>query len=95
MSACACEGRLAKLMGGRTSGSAASCEAGRGFEVVKARVVHCERGPGALRQACRSGVAIGVGVVDCRLVVYACVWSSPRSVSKSRDGQCSCPAMVC
>lgn len=28
------------------------------FVVVKARVFHCERGLGALRQACRRGVAM-------------------------------------
>lgn len=67
-----------------------------GFEVVKARAVHCERGLGALRQACRSDVAIGAGVVDRGLLVYACspVFES-ESVSKSQDGLCSCPAMLC
>lgn len=83
-------------MGGRTSGSGEIWEAGVGFEVVKARVVHCESGLGALRQACRSDVAIGAGVVDCGLLVYARlpVFES-ESVSKSRDGLCSCPAMLC
>lgn len=80
-------------MGGSTSGSGEIWEAGVGFEVVKARVVHCERLVGALRQACRSGVAIGVDVVECGLLVCACmlVFES-ESVSKSRDCLCSCPA---
>jgi hypothetical protein len=64
MSAWACEGRVPRSMGGRTSGSGESWEAGVGFVVVKARVVHCESGLGALRQACRSGVAMIADVVD-------------------------------
>ena len=65
MSAWACEGRLSRLMGGRTSGSGVSWdeEAHVGFVVEKARVVHCERGLGALRHACRRGVAMVVDVV--------------------------------
>jgi hypothetical protein len=74
-------------MGGRISGWAESCEAAVDFEVVKARVVHCERGLGALRQACRSGVAIGVGVVDV-WPVGVCLRLIEYPSSKSRDGLC-------
>ena len=38
-------------------------EAHVGFVVEKARVVHCERSLGALRHACRRGVAMVVDVV--------------------------------
>lgn len=51
-------------MGGRTSGSGEIWAAGVGFLVVKAREDHCESGLGALRQACRSDVAMLAGVVD-------------------------------
>jgi hypothetical protein len=70
-------------MGGRTSGSGESWEAGVGFVVVKARVVHCESGLGALRQACRSGVAIIADVVN-RIGGMA-VFEHAHPPSKSRD----------
>lgn len=81
-------------MGGRTSGSGVICEADVGLVVAKERVVHCERGLGALRQACRSGVAIGACVGDFVVVGLPLPLSMP--VSKSRDcGLCSCPPMLC
>lgn len=68
MSSWACEGRVARSMEGRTSGSGEIWEAGVVFVVVKARVFHCERGLGALRQACRRGVAM----VGYMRVWYGC-----------------------
>lgn len=50
-------------MGGRTSGSGEICEAGVGVVEVKDRV-HCWSGLGALRQACRSDVAMAVVGVE-------------------------------
>jgi hypothetical protein len=50
-----------------------------GFVVVKARELHRERGLGALRQACRSGVAIAVEVVDWRGGnACACQYAGPK-----------------